>query len=248
MARLTGKVAIITGAARGQGAAEASLFIEEGAKVVITDLLVEEGTTLGEKLGDNALFIQHDVTKSNDWEKVINTTVEKFGSIDILVNNAGIGMRNLPVEETTEEDYMQAINVNQVSVFLGMKHVVPTMKKQGSGSIVNISSLAGISGIANGIGYTASKFAVRGMTKTVALEVADLGIRVNSVHPGFIDTPMIQTKETADFRESAGGMIPMKRLGQSEDVAKLVLFLGSDDSSYSTGAEYILDGGLNAQT
>jgi len=247
MGRLAGKVAIITGAARGQGAVEAELFVKEGAKVVLTDVLVEEGKNLAEKLGENAIFLEHDVSSSDAWKTVAAKAKEHFGKIDVLVNNAGIAGKESPLEDTLEENFMKIINVNQLSVFLGMKYVAPYMKEQGSGSIVNISSLAGLGCYPGNISYTASKWAVRGMTKAAAVELAASGIRVNSVHPGYIDTEMIRAEGTDGLTEAGPSIVPMQRYGDAIEAAKMVLFLASDDSSYSTGSEFTLDGGIHAQ-
>lgn len=242
MGRLQGKVAIITGGARGMGASHVRRFVQEGAKVVFTDILVKEGRALSRELGKNAKFFKHDVTKLNDWKKVVNRTEEIFGSINILVNNAGIDYFEGSLAEAEIDPYYHVINVNQNSVFLGMRSVVDSMRRAGGGSIVNISSLAGIIGAMQKIAYTASKFAVRGMTKAAALELAQYGIRVNSVHPGFIETPM--TEEL--INEELVSTFPIKRAGKPEEVTNLVLYLASDESSYSTGSEFIIDGGLGA--
>jgi len=243
MGKLDGKVAIITGGARGMGAAHARLFIKEGAKVVIADILQDEGQALAEELGDNAAFADLDVTDAENWSTVIELTENTFGPINILVNNAGITMAK-SIEEMTEEEYRRIVDINQVSVFLGMKAVVPSMKKTDNGSIVNISSINGLVGGA--IGYTDTKFAVRGMTKAAALNLSHYGIRVNSVHPGVIDTPMIHGDAKAQIEEFAKH-IPARRIAQPEEISNLVLYLASDDSSYSTGSEFVVDGGITAQ-
>ncbi len=244
MARLTGKVAIITGAAQGMGAAHARLFINEGAKVVLTDLNEDKGQALALELGENALFIQQNVTSEEDWVNVIHTTEHHFGAINILVNNAGITMAS-SIQDTTLEAYRRIVEINQVSVFLGMKAVFPAMKKTSGGSIVNVSSINGLVGGA--IGYTDSKFAVRGMTKSAALEYSPFGIRVNSVHPGVIETPMIMQGDTKAAVEAFAKTIPLQRVAKPEEVSSLVLYLASDDSSYSTGSEFIVDGGITCQ-
>lgn len=244
MARLEDKVAIITGSAQGMGEAHARMFIDEGAKVVITDLNEEKGSALAEELGENAIFIKQNVTSEADWKNVIEETEKKFGPVDVLVNNAGITMSK-SIEETTLDDYNKIVQINQVSVFLGMKSDGASMRKAGGGSIINISSMNGIVGGA--IAYTDTKFAVRGMTKAAALEYSPQGIRVNSVHPGVIETPMIMQEDVKAQVEEFAKTIPMKRIAKIEEVSKTVLFLASDDSSYSTGAEFIIDGGLTAQ-
>ncbi|WP_249870547.1 glucose 1-dehydrogenase [Oceanobacillus saliphilus] len=243
MSRVEDKVVVVTGGARGMGASHVKRLIAEGAKVVVTDILEEDGKKLETEIGKNILFIKHDVSDASDWENVIKKTEETFGPINVLVNNAGIDIPEINLEDYPEEKYRKVIDVNQVSVFLGMKHVVPSMKKAGGGSIVNISSLAGIVGANKKIAYTASKFAVRGMTKAAALELGEFGIRVNSVHPGFIRTPMTE----ALINDELVNMFPLKKAGEPEEVTNLVLFLASDESSYSTGSEFVIDGGLGAQ-
>ncbi|WP_100638408.1 glucose 1-dehydrogenase [Marinobacter salexigens] len=244
MDRLKGKVAVITGAAQGMGASHAQAFVNEGAKVVLTDLNEEKGQALASELGENALFVKQNVTSKADWAEVIKEAEEQFGPVDILVNNAGITMAK-SLLDTSLEDYRRILEINQVSVFLGMKAVVPSMKKAGGGSIVNVSSINGLVGGA--IGYTDSKFAVRGMTKAAALECASYGIRVNSVHPGVIETPMIMQGDTKAAVEEFAKHIPLKRLAKSEEVSSLVLYLASDEASYSTGSEFVVDGGVTAQ-
>ena len=246
MGRLDGKVVLITGGARGQGAAEGSLFVAEGARVVLSDLLDEQGETQAEKLGDAAIYQHLDVRSEADWERGVARTVEHFGQLDVLINNAGI-VNAAPLEEMSLASYMEVVQTNQVGVFLGMRAVAPAMREAGGGSIVNISSNAGLEGVPGVIGYVASKWAVRGMTKTAAIELGGYGIRVNSVHPGGVDTPML---EQDDFEEvDQDGVFsaqPIPRIAQPEEIAKLVLFLASDDSSYSTGAEFLADGGMTA--
>jgi len=244
MARLQDKVIIITGAAQGMGETHARLCINEGAKVVLTDISSEKGEALAKELGDNALFVKQDVTKEEDWAHLVQQTKDKFGQIDVLVNNAGITTHK-SILDTSVEDYRKILEINQVSVFLGMKAVIPTMTAAKQGSIINISSINGLVGGA--IGYTDSKFAVRGMTKAAALECAPHGIRVNSIHPGVIATPMITQGDTKDAVEAFAKTIPMKRVAEAEEVSGMVLFLASDDSSYSTGSEFVVDGGLTAQ-
>jgi len=243
--RLEGKVAIITGGARGMGAAHAAKFIEEGAKVVITDILEKEGTALAGELGENTMFIKHDTTKQSDWKHVVSTAEATFGPVGILVNNAGISFTKR-IEDISEAEYKRVIDINQVSVFIGMKEILTSMRRAKGGSIVNISSLAGITGYPGEIAYAASKFAVTGMTKVAALEFAAYGIRVNSVHPGLILTPMTGTKEFTETKNEVTKTIPLKRAAQPNEVSNLVLFLASDEASYSTGSEFIIDGGLFA--
>ena len=226
------------------GATHARLCIEAGAKVVLTDINAEKGQALAAELGSQALFIQHNVTSEDDWAQVIAATQAHFGTINVLVNNAGI-TQSKSILETSLDDYRRILEINQVSVFLGMKAVIPSMQASQQGSIINISSINGLVGGA--IGYTDSKFAVRGMTKAAALECAPFGIRVNSVHPGVIATPMIMQGDTKAAVEAFAKSIPLRRVAQPEEVSRLVLYLASDDSSYSTGSEFIVDGGLTAQ-
>lgn len=235
-------VAIITGGAGGQGAAEARLFLDRGAHVVITDFATEAGEKLAAELGERASFVTHDVSRAEDWAKVVEHTMATHGRIDVLVNNAGI-LRMLPLSEETAEGLDRILSVNVRGVFLGMQAVAPAMREQGSGSIINISSLAGIQGQANATAYSASKFAVRGLTRSAALEFGPYGVRVNSVHPGTIMTPMIGDLGAAaeNFPFAALG-----RAGKAEEVATLVAFLASSDASYITGGEYIVDGGSAA--
>lgn len=243
MSRLEGKIAIITGAAQGMGASHARRFIKEGAKVILTDLNEEKGQALAMELGENALFVKQDVTKAEEWESVIAIAEEKFGSVNILVNNAGITAAK-SILQMTESDYRRIVDINQVSVFLGIKAVIPSMQQAGGGSIINISSINGIVGGA--VGYTDTKFAVRGITKAAAVECTHYGIRVNSVHPGVIATPMVIQEDTKAAVEEFSKHIPLKRVAQPEEVTNIVLYLASDESSYSTGSEFIVDGGLTA--
>lgn len=244
MGKLTGKVAIITGAAQGMGAAHAKLFIAEGAKVVLTDLNETKGQETAKQLGDNAVFVKQDVASESDWQTVVKTAMTHFGQIDILVNNAGITYAKSLFDVSTD-DYLKIFKINQLSVFLGMKYVAAEMKNAGRGSIINVSSINGLVGGA--IGYTDTKFAVRGMTKAAALELAHYGIRVNSVHPGVISTPMIHQGDTDDAVAQFAKTIPLQRIAEPEEVSKMVLYLASDDASYSTGAEFVVDGGLTAE-
>lgn len=243
MARLSEKIAIVTGGARGMGEAHARKFVAEGANVVITDLNQEAGAALAQELGEQAIFIKQDVTKAEDWEQVIRETEKAFGAVNVLVNNAGISISS-NIENMTEAQYRKIIEINQVSVFLGMKAVLPSMKKAGGGAIVNISSINGLVGGAPG--YTDSKFAVRGITKAAALEFAKYNIRVNSVHPGVIETPMVTEGDAVEQIKAFAKMIPLQRMAKSEEITNLVLFLASDESSYSTGSEFVADGGLTA--
>ncbi|HUP87648.1 MAG TPA: glucose 1-dehydrogenase [Acidimicrobiales bacterium] len=247
--RLDGKVALITGAARGQGAAEARLFAAEGAKVVVTDVLDAEGELVAKELGpDVAVFHHHDVTEPAAWTDALATALDVFGRLDVLVNNAGV-FRYTPLATTPVEDYDAVIRINQRSVFLGMQAVIPAMTEVGGGSIVNVSSIAGLRGSAGTAAYSASKWAVRGMTKVAAMELAALHIRVNSIHPGIIDTPMLNdllfTGEDS-AKQAIGARIPLGEVATAEQVARMALFLASDDSDHSTGSEFVVDGGLTA--
>ena len=243
---LEGKVALISGAARGMGAEEARLFASEGAKVVIGDVLDEEGEKTAAAIGESALYVHLDVTREADWLAAVKKTEEAFGKLDILVNNAGI-LRFGLLEHTPLEEFELVIKVNQTGTFLGMKSVAPAMRRAGGGSIVNISSLAGIQGVGGAFSYTASKFAVRGMTKVAAIEFGPAGIRVNSVHPGGIETPMTRPfGADAPAAESHEYTSPIPRIGQPDEVANLVLWVASDKSSYCTGSEFVVDGGESA--
>ena len=239
--RLDGKVALITGGARGQGAAEAKLFAEEGAAVVISDVLDEEGQATAAAI-DGCRYLHQDVRDADRWDQVVADVVANEGPPTVLINNAGI----FPVQslmETSEEDYRRVIDINQVGVYLGMRAVVLAMREAGGGSIVNISSIAGMIATAQAFAYGASKWAVRGMTKAAAHDLGPDNIRVNSIHPGVIETPMIHNLPEYDADpESLIRHIPLGRAGEPEDIAKLALFLASDDSSYISAGEYLIDG------
>ncbi|GMU46022.1 MAG: SDR family oxidoreductase [Pseudomonadales bacterium] len=246
MSDLNGKVALITGAARGQGAAEARLFAQRGAKVMLCDLLDAEGQAVAAEIGPNAAYLHLDVSSESGWKQVVEATVEKFGKLDVLVNNAGI-VKVTALEACPLQEYLQVIQVNQVGVFLGMRAVVEPMKQAGGGAIVNISSIDGLIGMTGGTAYCASKFAVRGMAKVAALELGKYGIRVNSIHPGGILTPMVTGAGlNAEMAGEIFGKAPLRRIGQPEEIATLAAYLASDDASYSTGSEFIADGGLTA--
>jgi len=245
--RLDDKVAIITGAARGQGAAEARLFAAEGAKVVLGDVLDEDGELVAKSIGAAATYVHHDVTDETGWAALVEAARGAFGGVDILVNNAGI-LHSAPLLDTTVDEYMRVVTVNQLGTFLGMKAVAPAMAARGGGSIVNISSIAGLRGTQNLIAYGASKWAVRGMTKTAALEFAPMHIRVNSIHPGIIDTPMLSDLGIGaePIKEAVATRIPLGEVAVPEQVAQLALYLASDESNHSTGSEFIVDGGITA--
>ena len=251
MGRLDGKVAIISGGARGQGAQEARLFALEGARVIFGDILDEEGQKVEEQireLGGEASYIHLDVTREADWRGAVDAAVSKYGKLDILVNNAAILIRKA-IEETSEEEWDRIFAVNVKGTFLGTKHAIPAMRTAGGGSIVNISSTAGLVGSSlPTASYTATKGAVRLFTKATAVQHARDGIRCNSVHPGPIDTPMIHDSlaDPEALQERLMG-VPLGRIGETQDVANGVLFLASDEASYVTGAELVIDGGRTAQ-
>jgi len=248
--RLENKVTLISGGARGMGAAEAKLFAQEGSKVVIADVLDAEGQRLEAEInetGGQSRFVHLDVTDQQQWNSAIDETVSIFGKIDILVNNAGIYRVNNILDTTTEE-WEQVMDINAKGVFLGSKAAIPYMRKNGGGSIVNISSVAGLVGNRMSSAYTASKGAVRLFTKSTAIQYARDGIRANSVHPGTIESPMTaQLLEDPSYREDRMRRTPIGRLGKPEDVAFGVLYLASDESSFVTGAELVIDGGRTAE-
>ncbi|HZR14550.1 MAG TPA: glucose 1-dehydrogenase [Acidimicrobiia bacterium] len=246
MGRLDGKVALITGAARGQGEAEARLFAREGARVVLADVLDDDGARVARDIGDDARYEHLDVGDETEWTTVVDATTRAFGSLDVLVNNAGI-LRHHVIEDHPLDEYLDVIRVNQVGCFLGMRAAVPAMRASGGGSIVNTASVAGLVGNAGLVAYTASKFAVRGMTKVAAVELGRYGIRVNSIHPGGVDTAMVRTGVFGDRDPStAYSYLPLGRIGTVDEVAAMALFLASDESSFSTGSEFVLDGGSTA--
>ena len=247
MGRLSGKVAIVTGASQGMGAAHVKMMVEEGAKVIMTDINDKDGQALADELGENALFIKHNVASAQDWAKVVEQGEAKFGTINVLVSNAGLLGPVADIQGTSEDEFQKVCDVNQLGVFLGMQAVLPSMEKADGGSIINVSSIAGIAAVygAPDIAYVASKFAVRGMTKQVAIEYGPKNIRVNSVHPGFIKTPMMAAA-TNDTGGKATSMIPLSRLAEPSEVSSLVVFLASDESSFITGTEQIIDGGMLA--
>lgn len=248
---LTGRVGIVTGAARGIGQACVRRFVGDGAAVIATDVIDDEGEDLVaaiRKEGGNAVFQHHDVSDEASWEVVVGKAVAEFGGVHVLVNNAGIGTV-ADVEQETVDDWDRLISINQKGVWLGMKHVGPAMIRAGGGSIVNMSSIFGaVGGFGGSVAYHASKGAVRLMTKNAALHWAKQGVRVNSVHPGFVDTPMIvEVKEDPQVMGAIVAMTPMGRLARAEEIAAVVAFLASDDASYVTGAEFYVDGGWTAQ-
>lgn len=242
--RVEGKVVIVTGAARGMGAAFARCLVAEGAQVMLTDVLDAAGRETARALGGNARYLHHDVTREAEWQAVVEATEAAFGPVSVLVNNAGI-VAIAPTEHMSEAEYRRVVDVNQVSVFLGMKSVLRSMKRAGGGSIINVSSVCGIVGTPQTLAYTASKFAVRGMTKSAAIEFAPFNIRVNSIHPGGIRTPMTTPACGAeDLSLAVAERQPAGRMGQPEEVASVVLLLASDETRFSTGAEFVVDGGM----
>ena len=245
MGRLDDKVALITGGARGQGEQEARLFAAEGASVVITDVLDAEAKQTAADIGAAATFHHHDVTVEAEWTSVVDAVLAEHGQIDVLVNNAGI-FQVLPLLMTTEADYRKVIDVNQIGVFLGMKAVLPHMIERQRGSVINISSVAGLIGSPGTFAYSASKWAVRGMTRSAAKEVAPFGVRVNSIHPGIIDTAMLDQLDELGVMPAVMERIPAGRMADAVEVARLALYLASDDSAYSNGSEFIVDGGMTA--
>lgn len=247
MGRVTGKVVIVTGAARGMGAAFVRRLIAEGAQVMATDILEQEGRALADELGDRARFLRHDVTQAEDWTRVVAATEAEFGKVDVLVNNAGI-VSYSPIETLEESELRHVLDVNLVSVFLGMKAVLASMRSAGGGAIINISSAAGLVGNGNLMAYTASKFGIRGITKVAALEFSPFGITVNSIHPGVIMTAMAQELggDTEAMRALQASS-PAGRFGTPDEVASIVLLLASDEARFSTGAEFVIDGGLTCR-
>ena len=248
--RLQGKVVLITGGARGQGAAEARLFAHEGAKVVIADVLDADGMAVAAEiaeLGGEARYLHLDVTDEDQWRQAVQETVTAYGKLDVLVNNAAIWRRGFVAEESSEQ-WDDILDINAKGVFLGTKAAIPEMRKAGGGSIVNISSTAGLAGSRTSSAYSASKGAVRLFTKSTAVQYGAEGIRANSIHPGPIDTAMgDQVWPDADSREEVIERTVLKRIGRPEDIANGALFLASDESSFMTGSELVIDGGLTAQ-
>ena len=243
-ARLEAKVAIITGGAQGMGEAFVRRFVEEGAKVVFADIKTDRGEAMAEELGPSAMFRALDVRVVEQWQAAVAAAVDHFGRLDILVNNAGAGASS-PIEHEEPDEHRALIELNLSSVWLGIRSVVQPMAAQGRGSIVNISSIAGMAGTAGMASYVAAKFGVRGMTKALAMELGDRGIRVNSIHPGIIETPMLQAapEATKARLRQAAAHFPIPRLGRPEEIANAVLFFASDESSYCTGTSLVVDGG-----
>jgi len=245
--RLTGEVALISGAARGQGEAEARLFAREGAQVVLADIREELGQQVARDIGAQATFVRLDVSQETDWQQAVDSAVKTAGKLTILVNNAGIVLQeDRGIEDTSLETWHRTLSVNLTGVFLGMKYAVPAMRRAGYGSIVNISSIAGLIGMGAFPAYQASKGAVRILTKNAAIQYAKENIRVNSIHPGGVDTPMIAPLQ-GEWLQSMVNAHPMQRIASPEELAYGVLYLASKESSFVTGAELVIDGGLTAQ-
>ncbi|MDH3682887.1 MAG: SDR family oxidoreductase [Acidimicrobiia bacterium] len=236
MARFDGTVALISGGARGMGASHARGLVAEGAEVVVGDVLDDDGRAVAEQLGDAAHYVHLDVTSEADWQGAVKAAESQFGPVNLLVNNAGIVMYG-PITDMDPDDFRRVIDINLTGTFLGMHYTVPSMRRAGGGVIINISSTAGIMGYATIGAYTASKWGVRGMTKTAAMELGRDGIRVMSIHPGPIRTPM-----TDDLGDAVAGGQPIPRMGEPEEVTKLLLFMAAD-ATYSTGSEWVIDGG-----
>ena len=237
--RLAGKVALVSGGARGMGASHVRTLVAEGAQVVFGDILDDEGKAVADGLGDAVRYLHLDVTKPEHWESAVAIAISEFGRIDVLVNNAGI-LNIGTIEDYDLAEWQRILDINLTGVFLGIRAVVKPMKEAGRGSIINISSIEGMAGTIACHGYTASKFAVRGLTKSVALELGPSGIRVNSIHPGLIKTPMTQWVPDDIFQTALG------RAADPREVSNLVVYLASDESSYSTGSEFVVDGGTTA--
>jgi len=239
--RFDNKVIVVTGGASGMGTTHARAFVAEGGRVVIGDVNDQAGAALADELGDNARYHHLDVSKEAEWEAFMEFAEAEFGPVSVMVNNAGIGGGG-PLESMTFDSWRQVLGINLDGVFLGTRAAIASMKKVGGGSIVNISSFAGLIGTPYSANYTTSKFAVRGLTKAAAMELADYNIRVNSVHPGYIRTPILGPLGD----EVVVGKVAMKRMAEPEEVSKMVLFIASDDAGYSTGAEFTVDGGWAA--
>lgn len=243
--RLEGRVALVTGAAQGIGAAIARRFADEGASVVVTDIKIEEGTQVAKEIGERAIFVELDVSDEAAWANAVAKTAETFGNMSVLVNNAGYS-QYMPIAFLTHADYMGVINTNQVGTFLGMKAALVPMQQAGGGSIVNISSIFGLVGTPMLASYTSSKFAIAGMTRVAAGEFAGSGIRVNCVNPGGVDTPAVSATGSIDIAGAFAKGVPLQRIGTAEEVAAAALFFASDESSYCTGSSLVVDGGMLA--
>ncbi|GAA4805071.1 glucose 1-dehydrogenase [Nocardioides caeni] len=245
MGRLDNKVAIVTGGAQGQGASIVRSYVAEGAQVLIADVAKDHGQALADELGDAAHFVHHDVSDAASWASVVDDVNTRFGPVNVLANNAGI-LRFGDIERQPAEEVELLWRINQMGVFLGMQAVTRTMRKNGGGSIINASSVEGLAGMPSCTAYAATKWAIRGMTKCAAMELGPKGIRVNSVHPGMIDTPMTRVHGGDAAMEFGASRVPLRRVGHPEDIAPVYVFLGSDESSYINGAEIAVDGGVTS--
>ncbi|TYK48262.1 glucose 1-dehydrogenase [Actinomadura decatromicini] len=247
MGRLDGKVALITGGARGMGKSHVRRFLDEGAEVVFGDVLTDEGAKLAADLGAGVRFVAMDVTREDDWAAAVETATSAFGRLDVLVNNAGI-IRHKTIEEMSVDEFRRVVDVNLLGQWLGVKSVIAPMREAGGGSIVNVSSTEGFIGASGLAAYSASKFGIRGLTKAAARELGQYGIRVNSIHPGGVLTPLSLQEDvvaaTADSADAFLKALPLGRMGKSKEVSGLVVYLASDDSSYCTGSEVLVDGGM----
>ena len=245
MGRLEGKTAIVTGAAMGQGAAIARAYVAEGARVVVADVAKDEGQALADDLGEAAHFAHHDVSDETSWAAVVEDANARFGPVSVLANNAGI-LRFGDIERMGRDEVELLFRVNQLGCFLGMQAVTRTMRKNGGGSIINASSVEGLAGMASCTAYAATKWAIRGMTKCAAMELGRHGIRVNSVHPGMIDTPMTRVHGGDAAMEFGASKVPLRRVGTPADIAPVYVYLASDESAYTNGAEIADDGGVTS--
>src|SRR6266536_130216 len=246
MGRLAGKVVLVSGGARGMGAAHGRLFVAHGARVVLGDLRDDEGRQVADELGEAALYTHLDVRDEESWAQAVRVARERFGRLDALVNNAGV-VRHETLEHTSRKDFLDLVEVNQLGVFLGMRAVLGPMRAAGGGSIVSVASIGGLSGMTVMSAYCDTKYAVVGMSRSAAMELGPSGIRVNAICPGHIDTPMNAATPKSGIPWLTRGL-PLRRVGQAEEIARLALFLGSDESSYCTGAEFVADGGRLAGT
>lgn len=243
MGRLDGKRVIITGSARGMGAEHVRKFVAEGASVVIADILDEQGEQLAAELGENVRYVHLDVASQEDWNQAIATCTSTFGGLDVLVNNAGIGFIK-SIDETTLDEWNQTLAVNLTGQFIGLKSALPELRKSDCASVINVSSIGGLTGLSMQIPYVASKFGVRGFTKATAAELGPEGIRVNSVHPGIVDTEM--TGNPAEWYQLKD--VPLRRVGKPEEITGMVVFLASDEASFISGGEFVVDGGESSSS